>query len=98
MYLPNWLEAKCKYITANVNKSAVLLGIAEWEAETCIKFVETSDTTGPRILFIKATGCYSSVGQIPSPTGQHLSLDDNCYKVKFVFKISFMSGLLLEKK
>ncbi|EFO97477.1 hypothetical protein CRE_06152 [Caenorhabditis remanei] len=56
------------YFDSEVNRTTILAGIRLWEQETCIRFTR-KDRKPPgknAIYFINGTGCYSSVGMIPS--------------------------------
>ncbi|WKX96102.1 hypothetical protein Q1695_012508 [Nippostrongylus brasiliensis] len=63
---------------SGVSESAVLAGVARWEADTCATFSrQYSRTYGNGIEFFLGSGCYSMIGEVGS-SSQQVSIGYGC--------------------
>ncbi|XP_042882386.1 blastula protease 10-like [Penaeus japonicus] len=67
------------FIDHDVDRTPVLTAIHEWQASTCIRFVEVEpDHSGPHLRFQRhADDCMSHVGKV-SATGQEVYISEGC--------------------
>ncbi|XP_064101841.1 protein SpAN-like [Macrobrachium nipponense] len=63
---------------SNVDRTAVLAGMAHWEERTCIKFDEANDQNQPHLRFILGSGCWSYIGRMWTWAGQDISIGSGC--------------------
>ncbi|XP_042221119.1 protein SpAN-like [Homarus americanus] len=76
------------YIFVNISLSRRKLiseGLNHWMKHTCIKFKETTNTSGPHLRFIDGPKCWSHVGLV-SRTGQDISLGSCCQELGTVIQ------------
>ncbi|XP_047485480.1 low choriolytic enzyme-like [Penaeus chinensis] len=63
--------------------SMIRSGMNDWESQTCVRFVETSNTNEPHIKVLEGNGCYSYVGKTGT-NGQVLSIGLGCYTAAII--------------
>jgi len=61
----------------SVDRDGVRAGIKHWEENTCLRFQETTSTTGSHLKFIISDGCWSYLGKL-SWNGQEVGLARGC--------------------
>ena len=61
----------------SVDRNGVRAGIKHWEENTCLRFKETTSTTGSHLVFIISSGCWSYLGRL-SWNGQNIGLARGC--------------------
>uniref|UniRef100_A0A0N4ZI16 Zinc metalloproteinase n=1 Tax=Parastrongyloides trichosuri TaxID=131310 RepID=A0A0N4ZI16_PARTI len=87
------------FIDDRLNKEDVRRATEIIQNETCIKFQETDNISGPGLRFTKGTGCGSLIGRDPRNIPQSITIAEGCrFHTYIIHEIGHALGLIHEMK